>query len=207
MSASFRRSLIGIAAIALLGWGCGGSDTALPQAPSPWSPPPADRQGTDERPPIIISDGGSVDFLINAVSGQGGEWRQVTSGSDAGWYHAYTTAKPLHHFVITLYNTMPSPPNSANCANSAYEFTVPSFKIKFKGAFSGGTATGTITNDHLQLAFESSDARKDSNDPHQLVSAGFLHWRHLDSIELPSGGPEVCSFKGNSRIQVRQITQ
>jgi hypothetical protein len=191
MSASRRLLLLLAAFIGLCLWAYASTDAKSP----PWIRP------DDERPPIIISDG-SVDFKVGRNEGV---WKQLTAGVNTAWFHD-NSVKTLYQFVVTLVNSKVDA-NHPNCGDAQKEFTVTTFKVKFKGLASGGTVTANIQNNHFFLQFaDGADATTYA--PYVLISKGgplFFHLRHLDSIDL--GGSDLCSFKGHAEIHTRQITR
>jgi hypothetical protein len=196
MSASFRKVLLLSTVLGVLIWGYGQALTGAGIDRTSLLP----AAGT--RPPIIIGDGGSVNFDIDAPHGSGGEWQPGAPGSDTVWFHDNSTGT-LDSFVVTLTNTIHGGPNSANCQAVGHPFPVNAFTVKFKGLFSGGTVAVIIKNNHFHMTFEGSTAKKQS-EPHRLESEGFAHLRKLDWVDL--GGGDRCYFAGNAKIDVKQIT-
>jgi hypothetical protein len=194
MSASYRKVLLLSTILGLLVWGYGQVLTGTGIGPVNMTP------GAGGRPPIIISDG-SVFFDIDAPPASGGEWQPGVPGSDTEWFHDNSTGT-LDNFVVTLTNTIHGPLNSANCQAAGHPFTVDSFQVKFKGAFSGGAVDVVKKNNHLYMTFNGASAKKQPN-PHRLISEGFLHFRELAWVDL---GGDKCHFAHDARIDVKQIT-
>jgi hypothetical protein len=199
MSTSLRRLLLvaTLVGIGLLAWAYLRTDNYTPTI---------QKEGGDDRPPIIISDG-SVNFFIDAPGGSGGDWKAVTGTNEQSWYHDISVASQVNHFDVTLVNSKQGPPNSANCQDPGHVFSVTTFKVIYRGFLSGGTATVVIENGHFRVDFEDK-AENDQNQPHKLISPGVLHLRKLKAVELPTGGPDVCTFSGGNdraEIHVRQM--